>query len=148
MKKRCNACKAAEFDAEQNRYVCKLGHSIECTAPWYPKNLWYYKPQEECEKPRSWREMADLGFDVEVKKNPLPQLGDVLYRPCGEYAGRQNFLMPSLVRCLEYQNDECYVISYDAIGERWSDKLTDIGTTVFRSKETAKRHLHIMVDAQ
>jgi predicted RNA-binding protein with PUA domain len=72
--------------------------------------------------------------------------GTIIYRPCISYAGRKNFINPSVVREVIIKDDESFVLSFDAFRQSWTDRPDDEGETFFLDKEKAEEKLRIMIE--
>ena len=147
-KQDCYGCRALEWDGYT--FTCKLGHKLELWNNASPiivgRNASAYHSWEYCEKPRSYKAL-NKALGVSTPDKDSVHFGDILYRPCASYHGKQNFINPSIVLEVIHKKDGDYVRSSDAFRQTWTDKLEDIGVKVFKTKKAAQRYLENSPDS-
>ena len=72
----------------------------------------------------------------------MVKFGDVIYRPCKSYAGRENFVNTQIVKEIIHRNGCDYILSYDVFQQSWTDKVSDLGSRIFLRKEDALCNLN------
>ena len=73
------------------------------------------------------------------------KFGDVIYRPCLSYAGKKNFTNTQIVLEMITRDNEQYIYSVDFIGQKWTDKVSDLGDKIFVDKSEAIKKLTQMI---
>ena len=73
------------------------------------------------------------------------KFGDVIYRPCLSYAGKKNFVNTQIVLETITRDNEEYIYSVDFIGQKWTDKVNDLGDRIFVNKDKAMKKLTQMI---
>ena len=73
------------------------------------------------------------------------RFGDVIYRPCLSYAGKKNFVNTQIVLEVITKDNEQYIRSVDFIGQKWTDKVNDLGNRIFVDKDIAMKKLTQMI---
>ena len=73
------------------------------------------------------------------------KFGTIIYRPCISYAGRKNFVNPSIVREVITKDGETFILSFDAFRQSWTDRPDDESETFFLDKEKAEAKLRVMI---
>jgi hypothetical protein len=73
------------------------------------------------------------------------KFGDVIYRPCLSYAGKKNFVNTQIVLEMITKDNEDYIRSVDFIGQKWTDKISDLDDRIFVDKDEAMKKLVRMI---
>lgn len=73
------------------------------------------------------------------------EFGDVIYRPCLSYAGKNNFINTQIVLEVIAKDDDDYIRSIDFIGQKWTDSIHDLGGKIFVDKNKARQKLNYMM---
>lgn len=73
------------------------------------------------------------------------KFGDVIYRPCLSYAGKKNFVNTQIVLEMITKDNEDYIRSVDFIGQKWTDKISDLDDRIFVDKDRAMKKLTQMI---
>ena len=138
--KTCYKCRALRIN-DYGNYYCKLGHKIRYIGENAVKsnNPSDYATDELCERPVTIQQGKDCMLYNLLEYGP--NFGDVLFRPLVGYGGMEPHVHTSLVKNIRFYGNKAYVISVDASGQLWADKLDSIGREVFRAKAAAARRL-------
>lgn len=77
------------------------------------------------------------------------EFGDVIYRPCISYAGKKEFVNTQIVLEMVVKNNKDYILSIDCFGQKWTDALNDLGSTIFINKNKAiQKLIHMISDKE
>lgn len=82
---------------------------------------------------RYYNNASELGF------------GDIVYRPCLSYAGKENFVNTQIVEKIIHKDGADYILSRDAIGQSWTDRVESLNIDVFVDKDKAVEKLAEMI---
>lgn len=93
-------------------------------------------------------EAARRFYNLSKEDMGIPQFGDVIYRPCISYAGRKHFVNTQIVKGILHREDGDYILSYDIFNQSWTDKVMDLGHTIFTCKSDANDKLMQMVTSK
>ena len=91
---------------------------------------------------------ALMNKNSDNSKKKTPAFGDIIYRPCLEYAGRTRFINPQIVTEVFEADNELYIRSVDFVGQEWNDSVHSLGKTIFLSTKEAETKLKEYIDAR